>query len=46
MGRDEVLALLRAHQPVLERRFGVGDHLPVTGVAPASAFLEGLRRDE
>ena len=25
MSRDEVLALLRAHKPVLERRFGVAD---------------------
>ena len=25
MSRDEVLALLRAHKPVLERRFGVVD---------------------
>ena len=25
MGRDEVLALLRAHKPVLKRRFGVVD---------------------
>ena len=25
IGRDEVLALLRAHKPVLERRFGVVD---------------------
>ena len=25
MSRDEVLALLRAHKPVLERRFGIVD---------------------
>ena len=25
MSRDEILALLRAHKPVLERRFGVVD---------------------
>ena len=37
MGRSEVVAMLRAHKPVLERRFGIVDLAPFGSFARDSA---------